>query len=149
MPNVNVVYGSTGQRTMFMGMDLTCDMKVAHALGERPPLEKELTLDRTVYTVGELLQEVNRPQKPKPLKLGATEKQVETYNQKMAEYPEKYRMYANATKFNLMLHMMLDEGVVTRTTKVKVGYDGRLQEVYVVKTKEAYRMFGKTYYGKV
>ena len=31
---VNLVYGSTGERSIFMGMDLTCDMGVAFALGE-------------------------------------------------------------------------------------------------------------------
>lgn len=147
MANVNVVYGCTGQRTMYMGMDLA-NLKPECALGERPPVDKDLALERKVYTVAELLSDVNRPAKPKQPKLSATDKQKEAYKKKLAEYPEKYRHYANATKFNLMLNMMMRDEVVDRNTKVKVGSDGRLKEVYVVKTKEAYRMFGNTYYGK-
>jgi hypothetical protein len=144
----NVTTGSTGQRTMFMGLDLS-NLKPECALGERAPIDKELTLDKKVYTVADLMTEVSRPQKPKKPKLNATEQQVANYKKKMAEYPEKYRLFSNATKFNLMFNMMLEEGVVTRNTKVKVGHDGRLKEVYVVKTKESYRMFGNTYYGKI
>ena len=113
MANVNVVYGSTGERSMFMGMDLTCDMGVAHALGERPPVEKELTLSTKTYTVRDLL---------------------------MSEFGLKY---------DLLLRMMMKDNVVDYNSKVKVASDGRLREVFVMKTKEGHRMFGKTYYGKI
>jgi len=113
MANVNVVYGSTGERSMFMGMDLTCDMGVAHALGERPPVEKELKRPSKKFTVRDLL------------------------------------MSEKGLSYDLMLRMMMDEGVVDYNTTVEVVSDGRLREVYNVKTKTAYRMFGKTYYGKV
>jgi len=43
---------------------------------------------------------------------------------------------------------MLRDGTVETDTVVQVGQNGRLKEVYVVKQKEAYRMFGKTFYGK-
>lgn len=52
-------------------------------------------------------------------------------------------------KYDLLLRMMLADGVIDYDTKVKVGSEGRLREVYLVKEKEAYRIFGKTYYGKV
>jgi hypothetical protein len=51
-------------------------------------------------------------------------------------------------KYDLILNMMLRDGVIDYDTKVKVGSEGRLREVYLVKEKEAYRIFGKTYYGK-
>lgn len=111
MATVNVVYGSTGQRTMFMGMDLSCDMAVSHALGEKPVIDKEITLDKEVYLVGNLL----------------------TSN--------------NGLKYDLILRMMMKDNIIKHTTKVKVGSNGRLREVYLVKEKQAYRIFGKTYYG--
>jgi len=107
----NVVYGSTGERSMFMGMDLTCDMKVSHALGERPVVDKEIQLGRENYKVGELLNS------------------------------------AIGLKYDLILRMMMRDGTIDYDTVVRVGYVGRLREVYVVKDKEAYRIFGKTYYG--
>jgi hypothetical protein len=113
MATVNVVYGSTGQRTMFMGMDLSCEMGVAHALGETPVIDKEITLDKKVYLVRDLLQ---------------------------SDYGLKY---------DLILRMMLKDGVIDYDTKIKVGSEGRLREVFLTKDKEAYRIFGKTYYGKV
>lgn len=51
-------------------------------------------------------------------------------------------------KYDLILRMMLADGVIDYDTKVKVGSEGRLREIYLVKEKEAYRIFGKTYYGK-
>lgn len=112
MPNVNVVYGCTGQRTMWMGFDLA-NLSPECALGERPPVEKEITLDKKVYVVGDLME---------------------------SDFGLKY---------DLILNMMLRDGVIDYDTKVKVGSEGRLREVYLVKEKEAYRIFGKTYYGKV
>ena len=109
---VNVVYGSTGQRSMFMGMDLSCDMGVAHALGEKPVIDKDVTLEKKTYTVSELMR---------------------------SEFGLKY---------DLILNMMMRDGTIDHDTKVKVGSNGRLREVYLVKEKEAYRIFGKTYYGK-
>lgn len=109
---VNVVYGSTGERTMFMGMDLTCDMRVAHALGEKPVIDKEIKREKKKFTVGELMK---------------------------SDFGLKY---------DLMLNMMLRDGIVDMDTIVQVGQNGRLKEVYVVKEKEAYRMFGKTFHGK-
>lgn len=60
-------------------------------------------------------------------------------------------MYDNkiGIKYDLILRMMLKDGVVDYDTKVKVGSSGRLREVLLVKENEAYRIFGKTYYGKV
>lgn len=113
MATVNVVYGSTGQRTMFMGMDLSCEMGVAHALGETPMIDKEIKLDTKKYVVRDLLQ---------------------------SDYGLKY---------DLILRMMMRDGVIDYDTKVQVGSVGRLREVFLVKEKEAYRLFGKTYYGKV
>jgi hypothetical protein len=109
---VNLVYGSTGERSIFMGMDLTCDMGVAFALGEKPVIDKEIKRDKKKYTVGEL---------------------------QTCDFGLKY---------DLMLNMMLRDGTVETDTVVQVGQNGRLKEVYVVKQKEAYRMFGKTFYGK-
>jgi len=105
------VYGSTGERSMFMGMDLTCDFKVSHALGERPVVDKEIQLGREKYKVGELLNS------------------------------------AIGLKYDLILRMMMRDGTIDYDTVVRVGYVGRLREVYVVKDEEAYRIFGKTYYG--
>lgn len=112
MATVNVVYGCTGQRTMFMGMDLA-NLKPECALGETAPIDKEITLDKKVYLVGDLLR---------------------------SDYGLKY---------DLILRMMLKDGTIDYDTKVKVGSDGRLREVFLIKEKEAYRIFGKTYYGKV
>jgi hypothetical protein len=59
-------------------------------------------------------------------------------------------LYSNfGLKYDLILNMMMADGVIDYDTKVKVGSEGRLREVYLVKEKEAYRIFGKTYYGKV
>lgn len=148
MANVNVVYGSTGQRSMFMGMDLTCEMGVAHALGERPPIEKDVVHQKGVYVVADLLREMNKPSKPK-LKENPTDKECVEFADKLNAYTEMYAQYSASVKYNLMLNMMMREGVVDRNTKVKVGSNGRLHEVYLVKAKEGYRMFGKTYYGKI
>ena len=52
-------------------------------------------------------------------------------------------------KYDLILRMMMQDGVMDYDTKVRVGSEGRLREVYLVKEKESYRLFGKTYYGKV
>lgn len=111
MPNVNVVYGCTGQRSMYMGLDLA-DLRAECALGETPPIEKEVKRGSKKYIVSDLLQ---------------------------SDFGLKY---------DLILRMMMDEGVINYDSKVEVGSDGRLREVYVCKTKEAYRIFGKTYYGK-
>lgn len=111
MANVNVVYGSTGQRTMFMGMDLSCEMGVSHALGEKPIIDKDITHEKKVYKVHELL------------------------------YGDK------GLKYDLILRMMMNDNIVKHTTKVKVGSNGRLREVYLVKEKQAYRIWGKTFYG--
>lgn len=51
--------------------------------------------------------------------------------------------------YDLILRMMLKEGVITPQTKVKIGATGRLREVYNCKTQLAYRMWGKSYYGCV
>jgi|TARA_B110000046_G_scaffold73926_1_gene81794 hypothetical protein len=51
--------------------------------------------------------------------------------------------------YDLILRMMLKDGVITRQSKVKIGATGRLREVYDCKTQKAYRMWGKTYYGCV
>jgi len=109
----NVVYGSTGERSMFMGMDLTCDFKVAHVLGERPVVDKEIIHEKSTHVVSDLLRDV------------------------------KYM------KYDLILRMMMKDGTIDYNTKVKVGYNGRLREVFLVKEKEAYRIFGKTYYGLI
>jgi hypothetical protein len=60
-------------------------------------------------------------------------------------------MYDNTIgiKYDLILRTMLKDGVVDYDTKVQVGSNGRLREVYLVREKEGYRLFGKTYYGKV
>jgi hypothetical protein len=107
----NVIYGSTGQRSMFMGMDLSCDMKVAHALGETPVIDKEVSLEKGTYIVSDLLQS------------------------------------NKGLKYDLIIRMMLTDGVLDYDTKVKVGSNGRLREVFLVKEKTAYRIFGKTYHG--
>jgi len=112
MPNVNVVYGSTGQRTMFMGMDLSCEMRVSHALGERAPIHNVVTHEKGVHEVRDLL------------------------------------LYEKHIKYDLILRKMLEDGAIDHDTKVKVGSNGRLREVYLVKEKEAYRCFGTSYYGK-
>ena len=108
----NFVTGCTGERSIFMGMDLR-NLKPECALGETPPIEKEITLDKKVYTVGDLMR---------------------------SDYGLKY---------DLILNMMMRDGTIDYDTKVKVGSDGRLREVFLVKEKEAYRIFGKSYYGKV
>lgn len=107
----NVAYGSTGQRSMFMGMDLSCEMGVAFALGEKPVIHKDVSLDTKKYSVRDLLNS----------NLGL--------------------------KYDLILRMMLRDGTVDYDTVVRVGSNGRLREVYLVKEKCAYRIFGKTYYG--
>lgn len=108
----NVTTGSTGERTMFMGFDLS-NLKVECALGETPVVDKEVKLDSKVYTVGQLLS-------------------------------------SNfGLKYDLILNMMMRDGTVKLDTKVKVGSNGRLREVYVVSQKQGYRIFGKTYYGAV
>lgn len=58
-------------------------------------------------------------------------------------------MYDNriGIKYDLILRMMLKDGVVDYDTKVRVGSNGRMREVSLVKEKEAYRIFGNTYYG--
>jgi hypothetical protein len=112
MTTANVIYGSTGERSMFMGMDLS-NLKPECALGETAPIDKEISLDKKVYVVRDLLQ---------------------------SDYGLKY---------DLILRMMINDGVINYETKIQVGSDGRLREVYLVKEKEAYRIFGKTYYGKV
>lgn len=111
MPNVNVVYGALGTRSMFAGMDLTCEMGVAHALGETPPIHKTVTHEKGVYEVRDLL------------------------------------LYEKHIKYDLILRKMLEEGVIDHDTKVRVGSNGRVREVYLVKEKEAYRCFGTSYYG--
>ena len=111
MPNVNVVYGALGTRSMFAGMDLTCEMGVAHALGEVAPIHKSVTHEKGVYEVRDLL------------------------------------LYEKHIKYDLILRKMLEEGVIDHDTKVRVGSNGRLREVYLVKEKEAYRCFGTSYYG--
>lgn len=111
MPNVNVVYGALGTRSMFAGMDLTCEMGVAHALGETPPIHKMVTHDKGVHEVRDLL------------------------------------LYEKHIKYDLILRKMLEEGVIDHDTKVRVGSNGRVREVYLVKEKEAYRCFGTSYYG--
>jgi hypothetical protein len=108
----NVVYGCTGERSMYMGMDLR-NLTVECALGETPVIEKEINLDKKKYVVSDLL---------------------------MSDFGLKY---------DLILRMMLKDGVIKNSDKVQVGSDGRLREVFVCKTKEAYRIFGKTYHGKV
>lgn len=108
----NVTTGSTGERTMFMGFDLS-NLKVEGALGETPMVDKDVKLDSKVYTVGKLLS---------------------------TDYGLKY---------DLILNMMMRDGTVDLSTKVQVGSNGRLREVMVVETKDAYRIWGKTYYGKV
>ena len=108
----NVVYGSTGERSMFMGMDLTCDFKVSHVLGERPVIDKEITHEKGTHVVRDLLR------------------------------GDKY------IKYDLILRMMMKDGTIDYDTKVKVGSTtGRLREVYLVKEKQGYRIFGKSYYG--
>ena len=108
----NVTTGSTGERTMFMGFDLS-NLKVDGTLGETPMVDKEVKLDKKVYTVGKLLS---------------------------TDFGLKY---------DLILNMMMRDGTVDLSTKVQVGSNGRLREVYVVSTKTSYRIWGKTYYGKV
>ena len=102
--------GVTGERSLWMGMDLR-NLKPECALGEESPINKEIKLDKKTYTVSDLLNS----------NVGL--------------------------KYDLILRMMLKEGVVDYDTKVKVGSSGRLREVYLVKEKEAYRIFGNTYYG--
>ena len=52
-------------------------------------------------------------------------------------------------KYDLILRMMLEDGCIDYDTKIKVGSEGRLKEVYRMDTKESYRIFGRTYYGKM
>jgi len=143
---VNVVYGSTGERSMFMGMDLTCDMKVSHALGERPVIDKEIAHEKKVYQVSELLREVSKPSKPK-LKKDPTCYDISRYEEQLEKYTDNIRLYSDSGKYNLILRMMMNDNIIKHTTKVKVGSNGRLREVYLVKEKQAYRIWGKTYYG--
>ena len=145
---VNVVRGSTGQPTMFMGMDLTCDMGVAHALGEKPVVEKEIPHEKKVYRVSELLREVSKPSKPK-IKKDPTCYDIQHYEEQLEKYADKFRLYSDSGKYNLILRMMMNDNIIKHTTKVKVGSNGRLREVYLVKEKQAYRIWGKTYYGLV
>lgn len=51
-------------------------------------------------------------------------------------------------KYDLILNMMLGDGVIDYDSKVQIGFNGRLKEIYVCKDKDAYRIWGKTYYGK-
>jgi len=108
----NVTTGCTGERTMFMGMDLA-NLQVECALGETPLIHKKVVLDKKTYTVGELLT---------------------------SEFGLKY---------DLILRMMITDKTVVHNTKVRVGSNGRLREVALVKEKSAYRIWGKTYYGEV
>lgn len=108
----NVTTGSTGERTMFMGLDLS-NLKQAHVLGETPVVDKDINLDKKEYTVSQLMS---------------------------SDFGLKY---------DLILNMMLRDEVIKPTTKVKVGSNGRLREVYDIKAKQGYRIFGKTYYGAV
>lgn len=107
----NVVYGCTGERSMYMGMDLR-NLKPECVLGETAPIDKEIKLDSKTYRVGDLMK---------------------------SEFGLKY---------DLILNMMMRDGTVDLSTKVQVGSNGRLREVFLVKEKEAYRIFGKTYHGK-
>jgi len=102
--------GVTGERSLWMGLDLR-NLQPECALGEESPINKEVKLDKKVYTVSDLLQS----------NVGL--------------------------KYDLILRMMLKDGVADYDTKVKVGSVGRLREVYLVKEKETYRIFGNTYYG--
>jgi len=102
--------GVTGERSIWQGMDLR-NLQPECALGEESPINKEIKLDKKVYTVSDLLN---------------------------CDFGLKY---------DLILRMMLADGAVDYDTKVQVGSSGRLREVYLVKEKEAYRIFGKTYYG--
>ena len=112
--------GCTGERTIFMGMDLR-NLKPECGLGEVAPIHKEIVHEkhkvdgklRSKFTVGEL------------------------------RLDERWGI-----KYDLILDMMMRDGVVDEDTIVQVGSNGRLREVYLVKEKEAYRIFGKTYYGK-
>lgn len=144
----NYVTGCTGERSIFMGMDLR-NLKPECALGETPPIEKELLLGNTVYRVGDLLNAMSKPSQPKKPSETATKDQIKKYEKAMDVYYKKYDVYANANKFDLILNMMMRDGVIDYDTKIKVGSDGRLREVFLVKEKEAYRIFGKSYYGKV
>ena len=79
---------------------------------------------------------------------------MELFEEKMENFDwdkqfKAEELYRNAMKYDLILNIMLRDGVVDFDTKVKVGAEGRLCEVYLVKEKEAYRVFGTTYYGKV
>ena len=51
-------------------------------------------------------------------------------------------------KYDLILNIMLDDKVITMDSKVQIGFNGGLKEVYVCKEKTAYRIWRKTYYGK-
>tara|TARA_Y100000385_G_scaffold54771_1_gene52305 strand:- start:1324 stop:1704 length:381 start_codon:yes stop_codon:yes gene_type:complete len=51
-------------------------------------------------------------------------------------------------KYDLILNIMLDDKVITMDSKVQIGFNGGLKEVYVCKEKSAYRIWRKTYYGK-
>ena len=51
--------------------------------------------------------------------------------------------------YDLILRMMLKDGVVDHLSKVRIGSSGRTREVFVLGTKLAYRMWGKVYYGCV
>lgn len=102
--------GVTGERSLWMGMDLR-NLKPDCALGETSPVNQEIVLDKKVYVVGDLLQ---------------------------SDFGLKY---------DLILRIMLKDGVIDYDSKIKVGSKGRLREVYVISDKQGYRIFGKTYYG--
>jgi len=117
---VNVVYGSTGQRSMWNGFDLT-NLKPECALGEVAPIHKDIVHEkkklngklRSKFTVRELRED------------------------------ERWGI-----KYDLILDMMLRDGIIDEDSVVQVGSNGRLREVYLVKEKEAYRIFGKSYHGR-
>lgn len=112
MTTVNVVFGSTGQRSMFQGLDLS-SLRQECALGETPILDKEIQLSAKKYLVSDLLV-----------------KNV-------------------GLKYDLILRMMLDRNIITEQTKVQIGCNGQLYEVYLCNEKEAYRIFRTKFYGKV
>lgn len=106
------IFGSTGQRTMAYGFDLS-NLKPEFQLGDTPVVDREVVLDKKVYTVSDL-------------------------------------MSSNVgLKFDLILNMMLRDGTVDFDTKVKVGHNGRMKDVHIIKSGETHRIWGKTYYGKI
>ena len=44
-------------------------------------------------------------------------------------------------KYDLILNIMLDDKVITMDSKVQIGFNGGLKEVYVCKEKSAYRIW--------